>query len=79
MFLAAARALSEISPMRSDPDAPLFPPLNEIRDVSRHVALAVAAEAQRSGLADPAVSADLESLVDSMRWTPRYRKLHRRS
>ena len=79
MFLAAARALSERSPMRRDPDSPLFPPLDDIRDVSRHVALAVAAEAQRNGLADPTAAGDLEGLVDSMRWTPRYRRLHRRA
>ncbi|MBM2836274.1 MAG: malic enzyme [candidate division NC10 bacterium] len=78
MFLAAARALSEWSPMLSNPDSSLFPPLDDIRDVSRRVALAVAAEARRSGLADPASSGDLGGLVDSLRWTPRYRRLHRK-
>jgi malate dehydrogenase (oxaloacetate-decarboxylating) len=78
MFLAAARALSEWSPMLSNPNSSLFPPLDDIRDVSRRVALAVAAEARRSELADPASSGDLGGLVDSLRWMPRYRRMHRK-
>ncbi len=78
MFLAAAQALSDCSPILRDPDAPLFPPLGEIRDVSRRVALAVAAEARRSGLANPTLSEELERVVDSLRWVPRYRTIRRK-
>ncbi len=72
MFLAAARALGDASPTRTDRDAALFPPLEQIAQVSRRIALAVAAEARRQGLADPTAPGDLERLVDAARWEPRY-------
>lgn len=78
MFLAAAQALSDCSPILRNPDSPLFPPLEEIRDVSRKVALAVAAEARRSGLAGPTSSEELGGVVDSLRWVPRYRRIRRK-
>jgi len=78
MFLAAAQALSDCSPMLRDPNFPLFPPLEEIRDVSRRVALAVAAEARRSRPANPTFSEELERVVDSMRWVRRYRTIRRK-
>jgi malate dehydrogenase (oxaloacetate-decarboxylating) len=78
MFLAAARALGDASPTRTDRDAPLFPPLEEIAEVSRRIALAVAAEARRQGLADPTLPEDLERRVVAARWEPRYARLRRR-
>lgn len=77
-FPAAAQALSDCSPMLRNPDGPLFPPLGEIRDVSRQVALAVAADARGSDLAKPILSGELEDVVDSLRWVPRYRTIRRR-
>ena len=50
MFSAAARVLSEFSPALNDPDGPLFPPLEKVREVSYRVAVAVGAEAVRAGL-----------------------------
>jgi len=50
MFSAAARVLSEFSPALKDPDGPLFPPLEPLRDISYRVALAVGTEAIRYGL-----------------------------
>ena len=40
------------------PQAPLYPPLEEVRDISFKVALEVAREAQRAGLAE----VDLDNL-----------------
>ena len=40
--MAAARALSELSPARRDPKANLLPPVTEARDISVRVAVAVA-------------------------------------
>lgn len=72
MFIAAARALSDLSPALHDPLAPLFPDLEEIRSVSKHVAIAVARQAQLEGLA-PATSEDeIASSVSSAMWTPEY-------
>ena len=60
MFMAAARALADCSPARSDPAGALLPPLAESRRVSRTIALAVAAAAQREGLAVSCTAEDLE-------------------
>ena len=50
MFLAAARALGDASPARTDPDArACFPPLEEIVPVSRRIALAVGARGPAPG------------------------------
>jgi malate dehydrogenase (oxaloacetate-decarboxylating) len=85
MFVAAARALSELSPARRHPDgeqgdlmASLYPPLDQIRYVSRHVALAVGAEAQRAGLAPATSSDELARRVDAAIWAPRYMRLRRK-
>src|SRR5262249_16933076 len=45
MFMAAAKALAALSPAKNDPDANLLPPLEQIRAVSRQVAIDVALEA----------------------------------
>ncbi|HEV3164582.1 MAG TPA: NAD-dependent malic enzyme [Isosphaeraceae bacterium] len=72
MFMAAARALAECSPARDDPAGSLLPPLSESRQVSRKIALAVAAKAQREGLAESSSPEQLERLVDAKMWHPRY-------
>jgi malic enzyme len=59
--------------------APLLPPLEDIRGVSRRVALAVAAEAQRQGVAERAPAEASERLVDAKMWTPRSSRLRRRA
>ena len=77
MFLAAARTVAEFSPAKHDPAANLLPPLVEIRQLSFHVALAVAKQAQAEGLAD---SLSEEALADAVRdkmWEPRYARYRR--
>src|SRR5262249_2911121 len=75
MFVAAARALSELSPARSDPTASLFPPVDEVRAVSAHVALAVAAEAARTGVAETSAPEEIERRVGTLMWAPHYPQL----
>jgi malate dehydrogenase (oxaloacetate-decarboxylating) len=56
----------------------LLPPLVEIRQLSFHVALAVAKQAQAEGLAD---SLSEEALADAVRdkmWDPHYARYRRR-
>jgi malate dehydrogenase (oxaloacetate-decarboxylating) len=84
MFVAAAWALSKHSPVRrnpggeqGDPQPSLFPMLERVREVSRDVALAVGAEAQRAGLAEPTTPQELAQRVDATMWTPRYARLRR--
>ena len=77
MFVAAARALSQLSPARHDPVEGLYPPVDEVRAVSRHVAHAVAAEAQRSGLAEATTPDELDQQITRTMWTPHYPRLRR--
>lgn len=72
MFLAAARALAELSPARQDPSRALFPPVQQVRMVSRQVACAVAREARREGLIEALSDAEIERRVDAAMWTPQY-------
>jgi malate dehydrogenase (oxaloacetate-decarboxylating) len=78
MFVAAARALSEMSPALNDRMASLFPDLNDIREVSRRVAIAVGAEAQSLGLAEATTREELEHRVDEKMWMPRYLRYRRK-
>lgn len=72
MFMAAARALAEISPALSDSVASLFPPLTEVREVAKHVALAVGSAAQQLGVAEPTTSEELERRIKATMWSPHY-------
>jgi malate dehydrogenase (oxaloacetate-decarboxylating) len=76
MFMAASIALADSSPAIADPNGPLLPPLEDIRTVSRRIAIAVAAEARRAGVARTSPG-ELERLVDERMWTPRYPRLRR--
>ena len=72
MFLAAARAIVELSPAKRDPNANLLPPLAESRTISLQVAIAVAEQAVREGLADRLATDDIGTAVKSMMWEPIY-------
>ena len=77
MFVAAALALSEASPALKDPSAPLYPPLEDVRNISRDVAFAVAREAQRSGLAEPTTTIELKRRIEETIWSPEHTTLTR--
>jgi len=72
MLMAAATGLAECSPARKDPTAPLLPLLEQVREVSRTVALAVGAEAQREGLAEKTTGEELKRRIAAKMWTPCY-------
>lgn len=72
MFLVAARALREMSPVLRDPRASLYPALEDVREVSRAVAVEVGLEAQREGLADKTSREEMEQRVKDRMWSPRY-------
>ena len=76
MFVAAARVLSEFAPVLQEPEGPLYPPLEKVRDISFKVALEVGREAQRSGLAEVG-SDELERAVSERMWQPHYVPLRR--
>jgi malic enzyme len=72
MLLVAARALvAEVAEDRLATGA-LYPPVHELRRVSRSIAIAVAAEALQSGLAGIPAETDLEAAVDEAMWWPAY-------
>ncbi len=68
MFVAAARVLSEFSPALQDSEGPLYPPLERVREISKNVALAVALESQKSGVAPAANAEALERKVSAKMW-----------
>lgn len=76
MFSAAARVLSEFSPILNCARGPLFPPLKTVREISYRVALAVGAEAVRAGLTTRRLDS-LEHAVMEKMWTSRYVPLKR--
>jgi malate dehydrogenase (oxaloacetate-decarboxylating) len=76
MMLAAAHALGEQSPALRDPNAALLPPLNEIREVARGIALAVGIAAQREGVAEQMTREELQARVIANQWTPEYSVSH---
>jgi len=78
MFLVAARTLAQHAPARRSPDASLFPPLEEIDNISRQIALAVGLQAQREGLAETISRDLLEQRLDARWWQPAYPKMRRK-
>jgi malate dehydrogenase (oxaloacetate-decarboxylating) len=70
MFIAAARALSECSPARKASTAPLYPMVEDVREVSRRVALAVGLAAQQAGVAEQTSHEELERRITAQMWTP---------
>jgi malate dehydrogenase (oxaloacetate-decarboxylating) len=72
MFMAAAKALADCSPVNTDPDANLLPPLMHIRDVSLQVAIAVAKEAIKAGIAKYDEIEPLEARIARMMWATEY-------
>ncbi|MEM8678906.1 MAG: NAD-dependent malic enzyme, partial [Planctomycetota bacterium] len=72
MFMAAAIALKETSPALKDPRASLLPALKDIRQVTRHIGIAVARQAQQEGLAESVSEEVLTQRIDATMWTPAY-------
>ena len=72
MLLAAANALGENSPAIKDPTASLLPGVQNIRDVAREIAFAVALSAQQEGLAPKVGETQLRGQVAESQWTPEY-------
>lgn len=70
MFLAASRALAELSPAAKDPRHTLLPPVSDLRGVARHVAIRVIEQVRREGLAH--AEGEEAALVDARIWEPVY-------
>jgi malate dehydrogenase (oxaloacetate-decarboxylating) len=74
MFLIAAIALAELSPALTDPTNNLLPPLSEIRNISKHIAIKIAKEAISTGVSriTPANDDELVKLIEKNMWKPVY-------
>ena len=73
MIEACIEALAAVIPAALDPEAPLMPPLAQVRQVSAAVAEAVALAAVAEGLAAHAhTPAEARSRLASCRWQPEY-------
>lgn len=75
MFVAAARALSDCSPARQDPNASLYPEVENVREVASRVALAVGKAAQQSGVAPQTSEDELQQRITATMWRPHYPRL----
>ena len=72
MFMAAATALAASVDAQKPGDS-LLPPLTEVREVSRKIAIAVGLQAQADGNAPSTTPEELERLIDEKMWDAQYR------
>ncbi|MDX8431796.1 MAG: NAD-dependent malic enzyme [Candidatus Algichlamydia australiensis] len=77
MFVAAAKMISEESPMLQDPTKNLFPNFSDLRSISRKIAIEVAKIAKKQGHATAELP-DIEKAVEENIWFPKYVPLHRK-
>ena len=75
MLIAAAESLGAQSPALNDPMAPLLPELRHARDVAARIALAVAQQAIRDGVAPSATEEELQDAIRRHQWSPEYVEL----
>jgi malate dehydrogenase (oxaloacetate-decarboxylating) len=78
MFMAAAKALAEMSPARHDRHGRLLPPVTELRNVALAVAKAVAKQAAADGVAEPYDDETLDACIRALVWEPVYRPYRRK-
>jgi malic enzyme len=72
MFLAAARTLAASVTDERIATGALYPSVDDLRSVSRAIAVVVAREAIAAGLAGVAPDTDVDVLVDGATWWPEY-------
>ena len=77
MFMAAGKALADLSPTKKDKTGRLLPPVDELRAVSVAVALAVARQALDDGVADACGEKGLLQRIHALVWEPVYRPYQR--
>ena len=77
MLLASSKILAEASPRASGTGKDLLLPLQQITEVSRSIAFAVAKVAQEQGHALKISDAQLHARIDQVFWTPHYRHYKR--
>ncbi len=77
MLLASSEILAEASPKAAATGPDLLPPLQQITEVSKSIAFAVAKVAQEQGHALKITDAQLHARIDQIFWAPHYRNYKR--
>lgn len=72
MFFAAAKRLAELVEPSDLEIGRVYPPLSRIREVSLEIAIAVAEQTWKQGLADAERPADVRALIRTLVWEPEY-------
>ncbi|MBS0629120.1 MAG: NAD-dependent malic enzyme [Verrucomicrobia bacterium] len=72
VFINAAKILSDYSPLLKDPHAPLFPTLDQLRKVTREIAIEVAKTVIKEGHSQLKSIDSVEKLIDETMWHPEY-------
>ena len=72
MFLLAARALADAVTDTRLADGSVYPPIADLRAVTRSIAMRVAREAVEAGVAGIAADEDIDALIDGAMWWPAY-------
>jgi malate dehydrogenase (oxaloacetate-decarboxylating) len=72
MFLFAARTLAAAVTDAQLAGGAIYPPVSDLRSVTRAIAVGVAREAVEAGLAGIAADTDIEAMVDGAMWWPEY-------
>lgn len=72
MFLAAADALSDLSPALKVDGASLFPMAADVRKVARHIALSIGLQAQKDHAAPETTLEELQKSIEDNFWQPDY-------
>ncbi len=72
MFLLAAQTLAGVVTEERLATGALYPPVADLRTVSRAIAIRVAREAVDEGLAGVDPTTDIEALIDGAMWWPAY-------
>jgi len=75
MFGVAATTLAGLVGAERLAQGALYPPIADLRKISRAIAVAVAREAVDSGVARIAPGADIEETVATAVWVPSYQEL----
>jgi malate dehydrogenase (oxaloacetate-decarboxylating) len=72
MFIRAAHILSDHSPLLNEIQGPIFPGFENLRAISRAIAIGVIQQAEQEGLCSPTSLSAIEKRVDQKMWTPHY-------
>ena len=75
LFIRAAEILSDQAPILKDPSKGLLPSIDDLRAITRKIAIGVAELSVAMGLSN---ITDIEAAVDANMWLPEYKKLRRK-